>query len=294
MPLYEEVVYSTKGQSTYYGGNDAGIDLSTRNVTVGPYPPYGGMATGDTAEEFEVTDYSANIEAGRLDETCQTIAGLKERDYVIFENTSAYDRGCGFTFKVKSDKVDEILNVIKTLDPKDFTEDSYTIKPQVDDFTAEAEILQKKLTSIDETLANAVAAYDELSELATGARDVESLTKIIDSKLQLIERLTQERININAQLERISRAKAEALDRLDYTYFHVSVFENKYVDGEQLADSWKAAVKEFVRNVNQTIQDVSINLVAMLLLILQYVFYIFILIVVAKYVFRAARWIWKK
>jgi len=286
---------SAAGESAYYGGNDGMMDLSLRNVTMpSPLPPYGGTTTGDNAEEYEVTDYTANIETRHLEETCASITGLKSRDDVIFENTSTYDRGCGFSFKVKAASVPEILSIIKDLDPKDFNENSYTIKSQVDDYTSETDILKNKLASIDETLTNSVIAYDELTELATRAQDVESLTKIIDSKLNLIERLTQQRINIISELERISRAKNEQLDRLDYTYFYVSVSENKYLDGEQLADSWKVAMKEFVASVNQTMQDVSINLIAMVLLVLQYVLYIFIIVVVAKYVWRAVTWLWKK
>jgi len=156
------------------------------------------------------------------------------------------------------------------------------------------DILKKKIASIEKTLADAVSAYDQVTRLATQTQNVDSLAKIIDSKIGIIERLTQERININAQLERLSRAKAEQLDRLDYTYFNVSVVENKFIDGQNLKDSWKAAIKNFVRDVNNVFQDITVNLVTLLFLILQYVIYFFIVLMVVKYGWRSVKYIWKK
>lgn len=288
MPL----AYDSSESAGY--GADEDMKLSTRNI-VPPQPgPVPGQPAGDTAEEYEVTEYSANIETRRLAETCGTITELKTRDDVIFERTDSYDRGCSVTFKVKTAAVEEILGIIRALDPKDLNENTYTIKAQIDDFTSETEILKNKLASIDATLANAVGAYDELTELATDARDVESLTKIIGSKLDIIERLTQQRIAVTSQLERLERAKADQLDRLEYTYFHVSVTENVYIDGEQLADSWREAVKNMVRDINRTLQDVSIGLLALAFVVAQYVLYLFIVVVVAKYVWRAVVRLWRR
>jgi hypothetical protein len=143
-------------------------------------------------------------------------------------------------------------------------------------------------------MAKALAAYDEISVIATRVQDASSLAKIIDSKINLIERLAQARININSQLDTISRSKAEQLDRLDYTYFHVNVSENKFIDGKNLKTSWELALKEFVRNTNQTLQDITINLVGLLLLVIQYLIYLLILLVVAKYGWKFAKRLWFK
>lgn len=271
--------------------------LSIRNVasSLSPMPPRPTTGTtGDTAENFEVTDYSANIETRSLKNTCATVADLKARDYVIFENASEFDHGCNYTFKVKKDKVSEILGIIKGLSPKELSANTYTIKQMVDDFTSQVDILQKKLDSIDETLKKAVAAYNDVTNLATQVKDVESLAKIIDSKINIIERLTQERINVNSQLEQIGRTKAEQLDRLNYTYFHINVFENKFIDGQALKDSWQTAIKAFVQDINNVAQDMTINLVVVLLVVFQYAVYLLIIVVVAKYGWQLVRYIWHK
>ena len=222
------------------------------------------------------------------------MSALKAKSYVIFENSNQYDTGCRFYFKVEKKYQEEILGVIKALDPKTLTENTRTIKRMIDDYTQEEDILKKKKQTIEDTLNNAINSYDEISRVATQARDAESLAKIIDSKIRIIERLSQERINISVQLDRLSRAKAEQLDRLSYTYFNVSIYENKYVNVDDLKDSWKMAVKKFVRDVNKIFQDVSINLLAVILMIFQYALYILILIVTAKYGWKIAKNIWNR
>jgi len=284
-------------QDAYYGTGGVAYDsvsskesLSVRNIV----PPQPGSPAGDTAEAYEVTDYYGSIQTRKLDETCAKISDLKAFDYVIFENSNEYDRGCSYSFKVKNSHVDEILGIVNSLNPENLTQNTYTIKRQIDDYTSEVEVLQKKRASIDETLANAVSAYDEISALATRAQDVESLAKIIDSKINLIERLTQERININEQLDRLERSKADQLDRLAYTFFNVSIYESKYVDGKEIKDSWKGAVQQFVRDLNSILQDVTINLVTIALRVAQFVIYFFILLLAAKYGWRAAKYLWKR
>jgi len=275
-----------------YGVSQTG--LSTRNVTTPSFATVNNGTTGDNAEDFEVTEYNASVETRELSKTCAIVIDLKAQKDVIFENSSEYTHGCNYVFKVKHDKVGDVLAVIKNLKPKELSENTYTIKQLVDDYTGRIEILNKKLSSIDDTLKKAITAYDGVTLLATKVQDVESLAKIIDSKINLIERLTQERININSELERIVRSKATQLDRLEYTYFRVNVYENKFIDGGSLGDSWKATVKGFVQDVNQIAQDITINLAVFLLFILKYVVYALILLVIAKYGWQFVKYIWKK
>ncbi len=274
---------------TYNGGSK----LSTRNVASMPImPPQPGYTSGNDAESFEVKDYSATFETRDADKECSTILSLKSREDVIFESSNEYDRGCNYTFKVKQGSVPEILTFIKNLDPKNLSENSYTIKRLVEDYTSETDILEKKLQSIDATLNQAIAAYDNITVLATQTKDVESLAKIIDSKINIIERLTVERMNVNAQIEGINRAKAQELDRLLYTTFNISVYENAFVNGDQIKDSWKASVQQSLIDMNRVLQQISIGLVSLLLQILQYLLYAVILLVVAKFSWKFAQRVW--
>lgn len=299
MPSYSSVApgypaadyaYSEEGKFYDRGASFNAPELSTRNVM--PIPPMGGTV-GDTAEDYEVTDYSAHIESGNLDETCGKILDLKAKKYVVFESSNKYDRGCSYGFKVKHENVPEVLSAIEALDPKELSENTYTIKRQIDDFTSQEDTWKNKLKTIDETLKNAGSAYDQITRLATQNGDVATLAKIIDSKIQVIERLTQERIQVVARLEELARAKTEQLDRLEYTYFNVSVTESRYVDGDQIRDSWKAALREFVETINKIIQGSTISLISFLFFLVYVMLYGVVILYVAKYAYGWAKKIWK-
>ncbi len=291
-PAYDSAVgFASEGATMSKGGVAA--SLSVRNISP-IVPPMQQGTVGNNAEDFEVTDYSAFIETRNKKETCSQIADLKSFKHVIFEVSSESDLNCSFTFKVEHARAAEILAIIKSLKPKDLTENTQTIKRQLDDFTNQSEILEKKKASIEETLQSALAAYDQITALAVRTQDASSLAKIIDSKVQIIERLTQERININQQLDYLARAKADQMDKLEYTFFSVNVYENKFVDIKNIKDSWKMAIKDFFYNVNQAVQDASINLLAVLFIAVPYIIYCLILLVGAKYGWRLVKYIWKK
>jgi len=269
--------------------------LSVRNIADSttfpgqPIPP-----AGEDAEAFEFTSYSLSYEKSDATETCKKILDLKGRDDVIFSTSNQYDEGCYYIFKVKNESQTEIQSFLEQLDPENTSETTQTIKQVIEDYTSEEEILLASKDRIEQTLRNALTSYDEISALATQTQDTASLAVIIDSKINLIERLTQEKIRINEQLERLIRAKAEQLDRLDFTTYTITVYERKFVDGERIKDSWKSAIEEAVRSANEIVQALSVNLLVLLLLLSQYLIYALIMVIVAKYGWRIMKKIWKR
>ncbi len=263
------------------------INLSSRNII-----PNNNYTSSMDAEDFEITEYRATVETRNLEKSCDAITSLKPTDYVIFESANRGESNCSFRFKVKKDKAGEVLAIVKSLDPREINENVETIKKQIDDFTSQEEVLKRKLQSIEDTLSSAIVAYDEISKLATQTKDASSLANIIESKIRIIERLSQEKINIITQLESISRLKSEKLDKLEYTYFNINIYENKYVDLDQLRDSWKNSIKYFVMDMNKVLQDLSIGLVTLAMYTFQYLLYLLIMVLTGKYVWKLFKKIW--
>ena len=295
---------SNYAEPQYYGGvpssmkmMDAGYDdfamesqLSMRNIM--PIQP--GYATGADAEDFEVTEYTGTIRTRKLDEVCVVLEDLKRYKHVIFEDSQRYDKGCSYVFKVVNERVDDVLPIIKELKPKTFQANTKTIKRNIDDYTNEVDILKKKLASVEETLSGAQRAYDEITVLATKTQDVESLAKIIDSKINLIERLTSSRITIKEQIDRLDRARAEQVDKLDYTFFRISVYEYLILDWKSLKDSWTNEFRSFVNEFNNVLQGITVNLAEFMMRLVQVVVYLFIALFVIKYGWRLVKYTWKK
>lgn len=263
--------------------------LSMRNVR-----QEAALGGGSSAEDYEVTQYNATIETGKLEDDCAVIAALKSKDYIIFENSNIAEQYCNFSFKIEKDKAEEVLAVINDLDPRDLNQNIQTIQKQIEDFTSREEILKSKQASIDDTLKSVLAAYDEITDLARKTNNADSLAQVIDSKIRILEKLTAQRLQISAELESLARAKAEQLDRLNYVEFYVYIYENKIVDGQTLKDFWIASAKRFVSNINQLLKDLSLGLVEILLLIVKYFIYIFLVVIAAKLCWKLGKKIWKK
>lgn len=285
-PMMGGVMMDGKAEIAY--SDDA--SLSVRNMGPTPYP---GWTSGVDAEEFEVTDYSISIETVDRDDRCTGVAKLKELDYVIFESANEYDTGCTYRFKVERERVDAVLALIETFDPKYVSQNTRTIKAEIDDYTSQADILKEKLEAIDDTLTSATKAYDDITTLATRALDADALARIIDSRINTIQRLTMERVQAAADLERVARAKSQALDRVSYSYFTVDVYELKYIDATALSDSWKFAIQSFVFELNLIVQEATIGLITFTVSVLKYVLYLCVLFVLALLSWRVGRKLWR-
>ncbi len=272
---------------------DQNYNLSTRNV-MPPMPMDDGYVSGSDLEDFEITEYNAYIKTGRLEKTCGEIEALKSFDYVIFENSNKGDKYCNYRFKVAKENEIAVLKIVQDMKPESLDINTETIKKQIADYTSEEEILTKRLEQIENTLEEAQNAYDEVTRLATRTSDVESLAKIINDKITLIEKLTNERLNTKNNLDRISRAKAEQLDRLDYTFFSVSVSESLIVDFKMIKDSWERELKNFVSDFNSLLQSLTIKLLSFGLILIQIAIYLTLALLIGKYGWRFVKFVWKK
>lgn len=246
-----------------------------------------------TDEDFEIKEYSTNIKTLKKEETCNSFSSLKEKSYIIFETSNNSEVSCNFRFKVEKDKDVAIVALIEKYKPEYFNLNIQTIKRRVDNMDSEITILTKNLESIEQTLLDAQSAYDELTILATKKEDTESLAKIIDSKLNLIKTLTNERQNVRSQISRLSRDKDIQLERLKYSFFNVSIYENLIVDWKEIKKSWENQIKSFVKDLNSIAQDITVNLVNYVLRFIQVTIYFFISLFILKFVWYITRKIWK-
>ncbi len=300
MPHSSTISYGGDGYSMPYGAPymeeravmDNSQKLSVRNI--GLYPPTPPISNGVNAELFEITEYYGTIRTGNAEQTCSSIFDWKSEASIIFENAHTYERGCSVVFKVPREMSDSILDRLEEFTVEDLNSNTQTIQPVLDDYTSEIEILEKKLESIEKTLTDAGKAYDEVTILATRTQDVDALAKIIDSKVQLIERLTSQRIDIKNQIEYLLRATEEHKDRVKYTVFRLTVYERVVVDGREIKDSWMNAVSQFVREANLIFQGLTVGLLGFSLRVIQFVIYAGIALFVAKYGWRFVRYVWKR
>ncbi|MFA5831187.1 MAG: hypothetical protein WC878_05150 [Candidatus Paceibacterota bacterium] len=253
----------------------------------------GGSSRGGTEEDFEITDYSATIRTWNLENTCDSFDSLKKKTEVIFTNARRYEHGCSYSFKVEKAHAEEILAFIKEMKPETLNENVQTIKSTIEYYDSEETILKKKLELVEATLLDAQNAYTGVQTLATQTKDIYNLSKIIESKIQLIGQLTTERLNTKTQLDRISQEKIKQLDSLQYTFFNVSVSEIVFIDGKAAKNSWIDASSELARTFNDTVRGITVELLTFALQALRIAIYALIVIVIAEYGWLLLKRIWK-
>ncbi len=281
-----ELMNPISSYSSSKGGSGGSVPLSPIS------PPGGGYVSGDDAEDFEATEYSARFKTRNIPHVCSAVFDLKRQVYVVFESAHEYDQGCTYAFKVERAHVGEVIALLKGMDPEDFSENTYTIKRLLEDVASRIEILRRKQDAVEETLEDALASYDAIIAVASHVENADALARLIEGKVRIIERLTQERIQVSAQLEQAMRNEADQRDRLAYAHFNVQATEDKFIDKEAIRNSWNAAIKKFVRDANYILQGASVRFITFLLVVGQWALYAFVLLFAAKFGWRIVKSVW--
>jgi uncharacterized coiled-coil protein SlyX len=271
-------------------------DMEMVDSSYAPVPPVDtGSGTGVYNEaEYETHTYNASIRTAQFEEACDAVELWKPFEYVVFEQSQRSERSCYYRFKTARAYTPSILAAVEALDPDDFSVVTEVVKKQMVRYDSQLSILLQKQTLLEESLTDSVAAYDELVALSKEAEDVATLSKVLDSKLAHIERLTRERVNLSTQLQSLTRRIAELEDRVAFDYFSVHIRKHEIVDSKAIVDSWMYAMQDFARDVNEMFQRLTLGLLLNLLVLAQIVIYLLILLVVAKYGWHTVRAFWKK
>lgn len=259
-----------------------------------PSPIFGG---GADAEEYERRNYNAYYETRRFDQTCAAISGLKPLEYVVFDNSNENDQWCSYNFRADVAHEEEIIAKLQALNPRDFNIDTSTIERSIKYTDSELAMLDRRLESITTTLNQAEIAFNNLISRATTAGDTATLAEVINNKISTIDRLTQQQLDTQERIDRLTKSRGDQIEQIEYAHFYVSVSKVTYFDGEQFADEWKQRIQELAANVNATLLALTLGLIAFVLGAIQFVIYGALLVlgltIFAKLAWTVVRRIWK-
>ena len=251
----------------------------------------GGVGVYDEAE-YETLAYNAQIKTAELTQVCDIVESWKPQVYIVFETATRNEHNCTYRFKVERAYAEDIAAAIATLEPNELTARTETVKKQLVEYDSQLSILLKKQQLISDTLEDSTAAFDEVMALATDIEDVDTLSKVINSKLAAIERLTRDRINLAQQIDVLSRRAAELADDVDFVQFVVYVQKYEVFDLDSMKDSWVYAIRNFTVDVNQTLQSLTLGLLLNLLVLVKLVLYVFIILFIVKFIWQLGKKVW--
>jgi hypothetical protein len=265
--------------------SDRGYAESTRTAPMSDSVDSAPSNVGD----YEARWYEATVRTRAKDETCDSVENWRVFPYVTFEHMTRSESACLYRFKVEREKAAEILEAILALDPVDVTESADLMRERVLQHESERDILLKRDEHLERMLAEVTRLYDQLMTTSANAGDTTMLTKAIDDRLRYMRSLTDERIRLARELDELDRRASELMDRIERVSFVVRVEERRFVNGEQIKESWMYRTEQFIRDANKIAQDLTIGLMMTLLVFIKYAVQI-VLIIVLGFLIAVPLW----
>ena len=277
------MVFATTNMAVGRGGAMT-ADMAMEESAMYPPMPYG--EGGDDAEEYERRNYNARYETRKFEETCTAIADLKPLEYVVFDNSNKGEDWCSYNFRVDVEHEDEVVAALKELNPKDFSIDTSTLERSIEYNDSELALQQRRIESLQDTLAQAENSFNSLITQAERAGDTSTLSDVINNKINTLDRLNQEILNTQDRIDRLTRNQEGQVEQIEYAHFYTSVQKVTYLDSERLGDIWKQRVKEMVNEVNETFLALTVGLITFILNVVQFIIFATVLVISTAFVAR--------
>jgi len=260
-----------------------------------PMPPLysdsGGTRLYNEAN-YEARSYDVRYRVRDLDMLCNQIEQFKPLPHVVFEQQMRNEHTCYYHFKVTQGYASATVSWLLARDPDDLTASTDVVKKQLVRYSSQMDILLQKQEVIEQTLQDTLSAYGELIDLATRANDIESLTKVVDSKLAMVQKLSQQRLTLAQQIGVLTRQQADLQDRVDFVSFAVRVEQYDILDLVSLKNSWMNELRAFVVTINSTLQRFTLHLIENLFALALLLVYAVILLVLVKHGWREVKRFW--
>jgi len=234
---------------------------------------------------FEIKSYEIRYKTDDTLSLQNRIKELKKRDFVLFDSYNESKQSSKYVIKVKRDNFKEVLEFLKKLSPTKIHLFVENIKKSVDSTIDREKLLTNKLLKIEKILNDASDSYTSLLKLAKEQNNIESLTKLIDLKINTLNRLSKEKNTILEQINHIKKNRKELFDKVNFVIFTIYIDEFLYFDTKELKNSWQYEVKDLVFTVNALAQNLTISLLTFSVKVIEFLVYFILVLLLLKLLF---------
>lgn len=259
------------------------------------YPPEPAPSeyTADL-ESFETTSYSVTARTRDFDPLCAELENLKADEAIHFKYLNTAINNCRATFYVEESKVDATIDIFSSFAGIEISRNTESVTRHRQQLQSQTEILQQQLASVQRSLTSAEIQFDELADFARQSKDAASLSEAIRYKLQNIDTLTQRKINLTNQLNRLYQQAADLKDRLDVVQFDVSINRSYPIYSERDSQKWESAWEELKDAYTDTLINLSAFFGVFLLWGVQTVIYLLVSIVILRGLWKFVKLLWNR
>jgi Ca2+/Na+ antiporter len=231
---------------------------------------------------FEIKRYEVRYQTNETETLQKKIKTLKAKAYIIFDKYNESKEESTYVLKVKREKSQEVLAFLEDLSPQKTHLYVENIKKSIDSSIDEEKLLKEKLAKLEIILNDATQSYSALLLLAKEKNNIDALTKLIDLKINTLNRLSRERNAILAEIYTLSKGKQELFDSLNYVIFNINIDEFLYIDTESLKNSWKYDVKALISNFNSLGQSLTTTLASFIIKLFEFFIYFVLMLFILK------------
>ena len=233
-------------------------------------------------EKYETTAYSVTARTKQFDEVCDMLTSLKSDTQVHFKSLNESTNNCRATFFVDENKASEVLNNLTAFSGVEYTRNTVSVTRHRQQIQSQTDILKQQLASVQRSLTAAETQFDEIADFARQNKDAATLSQAINQKLNNINNLTQQKINLTSQLNRLYQQAADLNERMDVVQFDVNINRSNPIYVGKYEREWEAAWENLKDTYNQTLINLSAFFGTFLLIVLQGIIYLLVLIVVLR------------
>lgn len=257
-----------------------------------PTPTPNADYTADL-ELYETTDYTIGGRIKRFDEACDTLAELKASDRYHFKYLNDSLNNCSATFFTELDEAGAAVAAFEAFNGVTVTRSTMSVTRHRQQIESRTTTVTAQLNSVERTLQEAETGLNEIVTFARENKNAKALSEAVRAKLELIDTLTQRKIQLTAQLDTLYQQAADLNERMDVAQFSVSLTRAYPLYPDKKARLWENAWRELDDTFTYTLIGLSANFGIFLLWTLRLAIYGLVLIVVLRALWKFVRLVWK-
>lgn len=274
----------------------AGVDVYSMEADTSYYMPPEPAPSGYTAdlETYETTSYSVTARTKQFDELCDTVTSLKADTQIHFKSISRSTNNCRATFFVEENAAATVLNTLNTFNGVEYTRNTTSVTRHRQQIQSQTTILQQQLASIQRSLTAAETQFDEIAEFAKENKDAATLSQAISQKLNNINTLTQQKINLVSRINNLYQQAADLEERMNVVQFDVNINRSNPIYPNQESQKWEKAWKQLSDTYTDTLIGLTAFFGIFLLGAIKYILYLLVIIVILRGLWKFIQLVWNK
>lgn len=269
------------------------VSMNGEDLSYYPPQPNSGSYTADL-ETYETTSYKITGKTKQFDEVCGAIKNLKGDSEIHFKNLNESTNYCSSVFYVKDSKSKEVLNILASHRGIEYVRNTSSVTRHKQQLQSQTNILQQQLGNVQRSLYTAETQLNNLNSFYLTSDDVGTLSKRINESLQLIDQLTQRKINLTNQLNNLYQQSADLEARMGVIEFSVNVYRSNPIYPNKNSNKWEQAWDELSDTFTDTLIGLSAFFGVFLLWVLRLTIYGIVLLIVLRAIWKLIKFLWTK